>query len=872
MSLSRPISPLRTITLVLGLALRRQANQRQSRRAFRSKTDQTTRPGTPAKSGGSRAISIFVLAALFFNGINVGSRSLVELSASARNVDSSPVTIRVSISTHARLLEVEEGFKRAAKESDPVRRNHLQGFWQRRLDEILLPEARRDGFSEEVESRRMQWMRDLFAQKGASAFDASDPRDAWVSSETWPKAPGAESLFSRSLMLIILLWIVLLVCLTLGIGAKDLGQLEWSFEWLYSFPASASSLFASKLLVYSLTNPLAWVLFFPFLIMVFVASGCGFMALPLGLLAAVYLLLLAGSLATILEVMLRKFLSLSQIKNVQALFTTLGSAGLLVIYALGLSKPLRDFLLQHVARVPDFIGLSPFSLPLILGAPSSPAWKMWSAAGGMALSATVFCLFSLVGSQWLTRDGLIIAGGPYQGTRGVRTRGSKPQRFGGAAFYEALLLVRDRNLFVQVVVVPLLIPAFYMLIFSGMLSAVSGNFRHAAAIAFGVGAYSFLNSAMGVLQRENKTLWQLVSFPKSLSSILVRKTLVWAIVGLSYGGLTLLVLSYFNHHLRPSDLGDAFLGLYGILIYAFIAAGIGILATNPLEDEPRRRIKVEFVYLYMFLAGLYGNVVYAPSLWAKLAQIVLSTVLAFALWQKVHDRCPYILDPIAQPPYQLNLADGMIAVIAFFVLQSLYFIFFGAVIDGPKSVSITMAYVLAGLTIVILWLLVMRGQGVTKSVFTLPESKIDKPSMAWSVINGVGWGALAACVAFIYLKGLSLFPAWKIWKHDAQLSSFLTGVDKSIFLIILMVVAAPVVEEFLFRGLIFQGIRRSTGPVLAVLGSAAVFAVVHPPISVVPVFALGVATAISYQRSRTLLAPMITHAVYNASVIFFNKP
>src|SRR5581483_7110917 len=186
------------------------------------------------------------------------------------------------------------------------------------------------------------------------------------------------------------------------------------------------------------------------------------------------------------------------------------------------------------------------------------------------------------------------------------------------------------------------------------------------AMAFGVGAYSFLNSAMGVLQRENKTLWQLVSFPKSLSSILLRKTVVWAIVGLSYGGLTLLVLAYLNHHLRLSALGDAFLGLYGILIYAFIAAGIGILATNVFETEPRKRMQLEFVYLYMFLAGLYGNVVYAPSLWAKLAQMVLSTILAFALWQKVHDRCPYILDPVAQPPYQLTLADGMIAVIAFF--------------------------------------------------------------------------------------------------------------------------------------------------------------------------------------------------------------
>jgi ABC-2 type transport system permease protein len=66
-------------------------------------------------------------------------------------------------------------------------------------------------------------------------------------------------------------------------------------------------------------------------------------------------------------------------------------------------------------------------------------------------------------------------------------------------------------------------------------------------------------------------------------------------------------------------------------------------------------------------------------------------------------------------------------------------------------------------------------------------------------------------------------------------------------------------------------LRRTAGPALAVLGSAALFALVHPPISVVPVFGLGIAAAISFQQSGFLLAPILTHAVYNACVIFLNK-
>jgi hypothetical protein len=50
---------------------------------------------------------------------------------------------------------------------------------------------------------------------------------------------------------------------------------------------------------------------------------------------------------------------------------------------------------------------------------------------------------------------------------------------------------------------------------------------------------------------------------------------------------------------------------------------------------------------------------------------VLSTLLAFALWQKVKDISPYLMDPAQHPPRTIGLADGMIAGLAFFVRQNL---------------------------------------------------------------------------------------------------------------------------------------------------------------------------------------------------------
>lgn len=40
----------------------------------------------------------------------------------------------------------------------------------------------------------------------------------------------------------------------------------------------------------------------------------------------------------------------------------------------------------------------------------------------------------------------------------------------------------------------------------------------------------------------------------------------------------------------------------------------------------------------------------------------------------------------------------------------------------------------------------------------------------------------------------------------------------------------------------------------------------HPPISALPVFVLGLAAAWVYERTRNLPAPMLTHAVYNAVI------
>jgi membrane protease YdiL (CAAX protease family) len=893
MSFSRPVPASRALWILVRLLLRRQMNQWQSIRLARKRKPfpQSVNPApigstpfktpvqrsaTPTKAKGFSFFGIFLFVMLGFNGFVLGGRGLALLSSTAQNLsDTHGNKIEVTRSTETRLKQADQALAQIRMLRDPAEREKYLGEWNRYLEGLFQNEVRRGAYSDEEENARVQHMRDVFAREGAAGFTPSNAQPFWVSSRTWPLSQDARSVFLISLSLVLLLWIPLIVFGSLGTNNKDLGQVEWSFEWLSTFPISMRALFASKLLAHAFLHPLVWVFLLPFFILIYVSAGCSLSAFPLGLGATIYMALLAGALVTIFEVAMRKYLSLSHLKNFQALFTVLGSASLLFFYASSNSTLIDSFLVRRARALPTWVTWNPFSLPLAVIPGVASLQVQWRLLGLMTLMLMLAGWAALAGSAWLVRDGLVKAGGPYQGVRKARGNSSPRLWLRGIPAHEMLLLARDRNLLVQVLVVPLMLPAYYLLLNKNLVSAVSGNFRHAAMLAFAVGAYSFLSSAVPVLSREDKTLWYLLTFPQSLSSILAKKAAVWAVLGMTYGAVALAVITHFSHHLHRQAWTDVLIALYGIGLYAFIGSGIGILATNLLETVKQARFRTDMIYLYMLLAAVYANAIYSPSAWAKIAQIVLSTLLAIALWQKVRDFTPYILDPVARPPREVGLADGMIAALAFFAMQGLIFLFLRSVSEASFASQITIAYVVAGITVGVAAMLILSRQGIGdiwETVGLVPSGVARRFSpVGRSLLVGAACGLVAAFGAFLYLRALNLFPQWQLWRQDAELTSFLTRAEKPFWLILLTIVAAPVFEEFIFRGLVFRGLRRTTGPALAVIGSAALFALVHPPIAIIPVFGLGIAAAVSFERTGFLLAPIVAHCVYNTSVMIFNK-
>ena len=77
--------------------------------------------------------------------------------------------------------------------------------------------------------------------------------------------------------------------------------------------------------------------------------------------------------------------------------------------------------------------------------------------------------------------------------------------------------------------------------------------------------------------------------------------------------------------------------------------------------------------------------------------------------------------------------------------------------------------------------------------------------------------------------------------------------------------AAPLFEEFLFRGFLLPSLTRYMPVWGAIVLSSFVFAIAHLSLSeVLPLMVLGMVLGIVYTRSRNLLAPMLLHSAWNS--------
>jgi membrane protease YdiL (CAAX protease family) len=88
-------------------------------------------------------------------------------------------------------------------------------------------------------------------------------------------------------------------------------------------------------------------------------------------------------------------------------------------------------------------------------------------------------------------------------------------------------------------------------------------------------------------------------------------------------------------------------------------------------------------------------------------------------------------------------------------------------------------------------------------------------------------------------------------------------------LVVIVVCLAPVVEELIFRGMIYRFLKGKMLPLYALCLNAFLFALVHMNLfSFLPLFLLSLLLAYSYEKTGNIKVPILFHALFNLNSLF----
>jgi hypothetical protein len=135
----------------------------------------------------------------------------------------------------------------------------------------------------------------------------------------------------------------------------------------------------------------------------------------------------------------------------------------------------------------------------------------------------------------------------------------------------------------------------------------------------------------------------------------------------------------------------------------------------------------------------------------------------------------------------------------------------------------------------------------------------------WRAVGGM----VLAYIAFVVLAAVWIAIVGE--PDDEPLLDDL-GVDESTALLVLGIatvcVAAPLVEEFFFRGFFYRALRNRAGVAGAAVATGVVFGLIHaassPPENLVPLAILGALFCLLYQWTGSIYPCIALHAINNA--------
>ena len=730
---------------------------------------------------------------------------------------------------------------KGTKESDWARDHYLELAADRTFNEKY-------GYRKKADPGYIAHFARQFDTLGMAGFVEVDSRGfEGRNVQTWPRLALGVVAFG------VLIWLAMLTCQGEGVDFDVQRRRHPVWEWLLSHPVRPAAILIAETLSPFVANPMYYTapVFWYFLLSGSLGAGQAMLgAVLVGWPVAVA----ASSLNKSLEAAAMLRLGVRNRGAMLGIMSWIGFAGMFLPMFLMGADGLKLWIVRTGMLVFDHI----------------PAWPVQALLGGMgksvALSTSAGLLFAVgllllsgVIAKWAMARGL----DPGNATTDVPdTRGklgSVINRYDPVFWKELLWFRRDRGAVIQAILIPLTLASFQAFNFRAMAGSALEHWFAFCGVAIICGTYFLMVLGPRSLASEGGALWIPMTWPRGLEDLLRAKARIWhTVASVIVGALFAIALWLF-----PAEWWKILLVAVGWALFGRSMAMRAVTLVSPMSDSGESR-PPSAGSRYAALVGMFSfsGGVLAQNWHLAVIGVVFSGLVAAACWQNLRARLPFLFDPWSEVlPQAPTLMHSMFAVAILSEVAGIGVALGRAFGGGSQAFLVPLAYGIIG---GIAWLVMrgfLEGRGVAdREIWNwLPLTATSKPrAVALGVSAGIGLGVVALCYVFVLAK----LPTSAGWLHAGEAPS---NAEK-IGIFVLAVGLAPIVEEYFFRGLLFRALDREWGGTRALIGSAAYFAIYHPPISWLPVFALGVLNAWLFRRTRMLLPSVCAHMAYNAVV------
>jgi hypothetical protein len=144
-----------------------------------------------------------------------------------------------------------------------------------------------------------------------------------------------------------------------------------------------------------------------------------------------------------------------------------------------------------------------------------------------------------------------------------------------------------------------------------------------------------------------------------------------------------------------------------------------------------------------------------------------------------------------------------------------------------------------------------------------------KRAVGLAVLAGLLVVPLTLCLSKVAAWVMTLFHQTPKEQPTILVLHETAGVGQRICFGVAAILVAPVVEEIVFRGILYPLVKQRGHPMLALAGTSLLFAAIHYNLmTFVPLTFLAMALVWLYEETDTLVAPILAHSLFNA-VNFF---